>query len=531
VKKSLSLNTLRLFIFLFIISIIFGGDAYAQQYSSDGDTMYVSGYAILRNPSGYISNTPDTCDRGFPGLTTEWGNVVNVSNGLYGDYFNPAIVAGDSILHVFCEKNNPTPYAAHHYISTNNGLSWTFFADYYDPTMNIRPGHIRAYYDPPRLCTVWWGRHGTENGFIYFRASTDDGNTWPITKNIVPDPYIWRDARDGNIAGHGDTLFVCLRQDSLTCWRSIDLGRHWYNPGYFAGGPSLYGREPWITYKIGIVSILFQDTFQYNSQVSADDVFYVRSLDKGLTWDTAQFLGFPDYQHGQGPEMAADDYGNIAICWMDYIGSPYMWTGGIWCRISHDSGTTWQPAVRMDSTYLGKVGSATAIDGDYVSVVWAEESPNRYLIYRESRDGGLTWGQRQYLSQGNHSVPDLIKKQTDLHLVWQRESDIVKYMQNAHVTSINDTTKIIETTMNTISTFPNPFNSSVVLKYPNNEGGEIGIYNILGQQVKALRVSLLGGQVVWDGTDKYNISVPSGVYFARVKASEIGIGAKLLLLR
>lgn len=82
-----------------------------------------------------------------------------------------------------------------------------------------------------------------------------------------------------------------------------------------------------------------------------------------------------------------------------------------------------------------------------------------------------------------------------------------------------------------LSCYPNPFNSSTIIRYPDNEEGEIGIYNILGQQVKALRVSLQGGQIVWDGTDNQNISVPSGVYFARVKASENSIGAKLLLLR
>lgn len=82
-----------------------------------------------------------------------------------------------------------------------------------------------------------------------------------------------------------------------------------------------------------------------------------------------------------------------------------------------------------------------------------------------------------------------------------------------------------------LSCYPNPFNSSTIIKYPKNGGVEIGIYNILGQQVKALRISLNGGQVVWDGTDNNNNSVPSGIYFARVKASGIGSGAKLLLLR
>jgi flagellar hook assembly protein FlgD len=82
-----------------------------------------------------------------------------------------------------------------------------------------------------------------------------------------------------------------------------------------------------------------------------------------------------------------------------------------------------------------------------------------------------------------------------------------------------------------LSAYPNPFNSSTIIKYPNNEGGELEIYNLIGQLVKALRISLTSGQIVWDGTDNQNNSVPSGVYFARIKATGIGSGAKLLLLR
>jgi hypothetical protein len=508
--------------------------AYSQQagYSSNGDTMYISGYSVLRNLNGYIPNTFDTGYTSFPGLIAHWGNEIPVSNTANTHYFSPALAVGDSILHAFGNNSVPGPPSAHHYISLDRGMNWTFFANYYDPTMNIDPGIIRAYCEGPRLCTVWWGRHGTENGFVYFRASTDKGNTWPITADIRNNPYTWRDARDGNIAGHGDTVFVSFRQDSLSCWHSTDLGRHWQDPGYFAGGPSHAGMVPWITYKAGIISIIYEDTYHFDEQISTNDIFYVRSLDKGITWDSAQFLGFSDYYHGQWPEMAADDYGNIATCWMDYVGSPYGWTGGIWCKISHDTGRTWQPAVRLDSTYLGSVWTTVAIDGDYVSVVWTEESPNNYLVYRESRDGGVTWRQREYLIHGENAVPDMIKWRNDLHLLWLRDNQNIRYMQNSRITSVSESDQTGLPTKPGLSAYPNPFNSTIIFNLENYKGGEsdLIIYDILGRVVTSVRFDNVG-RTSWDGTNAIGKSIPSGIYFAKSSSPFGKISKNILYLK
>jgi hypothetical protein len=95
----------------------------------------------------------------------------------------------------------------------------------------------------------------------------------------------------------------------------------------------------------------------------------------------------------------------------------------------------------------------------------------------------------------------------------------------------NDNSGSLPAEYSILSCYPNPFNSSTIIQYPKNDGGIIIIYDLLGQQVKALRIFLTSGQVVWDGTDDQDNAVPSGVYFARVKSSGIGSRAKLVLLR
>ena len=83
---------------------------------------------------------------------------------------------------------------------------------------------------------------------------------------------------------------------------------------------------------------------------------------------------------------------------------------------------------------------------------------------------------------------------------------------------------------------PNPFATSTQLRYELTESSRVTltIYNLLGRKVRVLvdadqapgRYSKL-----WNGTDGAGRTVPSGVYFYRLKAGAIEEGGKLLLLR
>ncbi|NMB47831.1 T9SS type A sorting domain-containing protein [Candidatus Kuenenbacteria bacterium] len=73
--------------------------------------------------------------------------------------------------------------------------------------------------------------------------------------------------------------------------------------------------------------------------------------------------------------------------------------------------------------------------------------------------------------------------------------------------------------------YPNPFNSTTTIKYslPQAETVQLTIYNILGQKVKDLvNVKQPAGSynIVWDATDRNGMTVPTGVYFYRIEASD-----------
>lgn len=528
-------------IIIIFVVVLIGVKAYTQTpyLSPDGDTLYIGEYTVLRNQNGYLPLEDYSDYSNFPGLITEWGEEIYVSDTTTGAYIVPRIVVSNSLLHVFGKRINTTPFAPHHYISSDNGDTWEFFGDYTDTTMNIGPGIINAYCDNNKLYTTWIGRRGNFPEFICFRGSNDHGRTWPIYAELCYSPSI-HNYRRGNISGHGDTVFVSFIQfggpayDSIACWRSFDMGIHWDDPGFIAGCEGI-SYAPSIVYNAGVVSIV------YNKRTDPPlDVFYINSFDRGVTWSEPLLLSFPDEHSSQWPEVAADSLGNVAVCWMDYLGSPYWWTGGIWCRISHDSGQTWNEAVRLDSDYKGNVGTSAVIDGDYVAVSWYDCELDRCMYYRESWDGGQNWGEQQVISSGTNYCPRLVKFHDIVHLVWWKEErlddgrhwDFIKYMRNDNVVGIRLSESTLYPDQFDLSAYPNPFNTTIVLILNGFEGGDakVNIYNIAGRFVKTLTIDR-SGKTTWDATDAMGNKVSSGIYFAKVKTEQGEQAIKLVYLK
>jgi hypothetical protein len=88
-----------------------------------------------------------------------------------------------------------------------------------------------------------------------------------------------------------------------------------------------------------------------------------------------------------------------------------------------------------------------------------------------------------------------------------------------------------------IYNFPNPFNPSTTIQFETtnlHELPRIEIYNLKGQKVNTLPVPESQNHqvsVVWDGTDQNNNPVASGIYLYRLKAGDVDVSKKCLLLK
>ncbi len=84
--------------------------------------------------------------------------------------------------------------------------------------------------------------------------------------------------------------------------------------------------------------------------------------------------------------------------------------------------------------------------------------------------------------------------------------------------------------------YPNPFNPTTTIRYflPKGEKITLEIFNLLGERVKVLlEVEQTAGAhtAVWDGKDKNGKSLPSGIYFYRLKSNTFSETKKMIFLK
>jgi len=95
---------------------------------------------------------------------------------------------------------------------------------------------------------------------------------------------------------------------------------------------------------------------------------------------------------------------------------------------------------------------------------------------------------------------------------------------------------VLPTSFSLKQNYPNPFNSQTIIEYwvPENSSVAIQIYNLQGEEIRTLvnREHIPGVyREIWDGTDRKQYIVPSGVYFIVIKAPQYYEIKKCLLLQ
>ncbi|MEA2096408.1 MAG: T9SS type A sorting domain-containing protein [Candidatus Cloacimonadota bacterium] len=96
---------------------------------------------------------------------------------------------------------------------------------------------------------------------------------------------------------------------------------------------------------------------------------------------------------------------------------------------------------------------------------------------------------------------------------------------------------LILETSKLIGNYPNPFNPTTTILFELNtedtDDTELMIYNLRGQKIKTLTVTLSGveGSAIWNGTDDNNQSVSSGIYFYKLKSGNYEQTKKMILMK
>jgi len=144
-------------------------------------------------------------------------------------------------------------------------------------------------------------------------------------------------------------------------------------------------------------------------------------------------------------------------------------------------------------------------------------------MFKDSRYGyeaHLIFGDEGYTIEG---LKELIKKLQSSLLAKRIENktDILSEMPTKYALSLN---------------YPNPFNPSTTIKYsvPTVSKVKLSIYNMMGQLIKTLvnETKAPGFYYAeWDGTNKQNMRVTSGIYVYRFESGNYVQNSKMILLK
>ena len=95
---------------------------------------------------------------------------------------------------------------------------------------------------------------------------------------------------------------------------------------------------------------------------------------------------------------------------------------------------------------------------------------------------------------------------------------------------------IVDSSINKIVPFPNPFNSSISIQIDTESRDMIrfSIYNVLGEMIfQKIENNIIRGinKFNWNGRDSDGLEVPTGMYFILIKQNDITFNKKIILMK
>ena len=482
------------------------------------------------------------------GLTTafaQWTEPVRISSDPH--LGSPRVAVVGDTLHVVAKKLTKLYYLR----SIDNGNTWT------DPICPVDTFY-RSYmndivYSNGKLHIAFIGRVHTQEPLKLFTISSlNHGLTWEDPIEVYYNG--WKYPRLAASGASGDTLFLSSAiPGHILVFVSYDNGESWSDP-YVAEQGSL-GIDSWpnILYSQGRIHLIYQIN-------DADDsvgieIYHRSSDDYGLTWSERYPLSteepVPYHEHSQFPSACIDSSGNIMALWFDYKnGSECGVTGDILGRISRDNGETWLPETRLTYTQSGSVSSCVVLNNVFYAV-WMDfdflDCTNPKLMYSESSDWGESWLPAALIYDSDQLYehqPFLFYNNQDegymLHCIMlgdlPDDTNDLYYVRKNDLTRVSDHPSVVNPNDIGLVSYPNPFNSDVILTLEGSRGGDeiIEIFDIQGRLVRKLELNASKGgdkTAIWDARDSSGRSLSSGIYFARVETRAAGRTIKMIYMK
>jgi len=327
-----------------------------------------------------------------------------------------AAIALDSMarLHLVWGDQTPGNYEVYYKRSTNGGSTWTA-ARRLTWNSGDSVGLAIAVDLSDRVHVVWEDSTPVDYE-VYYKRSTDGGETWSATQRLT-----WLSGQSRGVKTAVDSsgvLHVVWCDDTPGDYeiyhkKSTDGGANWTSAkrltwtAGFSGWPALAASP------VGDLHVVWSD-----DQSGSKAIYYKKSSDSGATWSAMKRLTWTSGGL-ENQELVADPSSCLHLIWLaDSSGN-----SDIYYKRSKDGGDSWTAAERLTWTSGSAACPAIAADpSGPLSMVWCDNTPGNWEIYyKRSTDGGLTWTSSKRLTWGSgysYDPAQVVDSLGLVHLVW-----------------------------------------------------------------------------------------------------------------
>ncbi|MEM3002136.1 MAG: choice-of-anchor D domain-containing protein, partial [Candidatus Nitrosocaldus sp.] len=341
----------------------------------------------VTNVGGGSLTITSVSNPGFPyGIQTDNCSGQSLSAGASCTvtvYFNPTYVGNFYPYYIYVNSNDPDEGTVQ--VTLKGEAVSSSSAQRLTSTLGNSESPSVAI-DSANNIHVVWHDNTPGNYEIYYKKSTDGGNTWSAdqrltyTSGVSNNPMIAIDSANNiHVVWHDNTpgnyeIYYKKSTDGGNTWT-------WAKRLTYTSGSS---NNPAIGVdSSGNIHVVWHDNTPGNYEI-----YYKKSTDGGNTWTWAKRLTYTSGS-SNNPAIGIDSSGNIHVVWHDNTPGNYE----IYYKKSTDGGNTWTWAKRLTYTSGSSNNPAIGIDSSgNIHVVWHDNTPGNYEIYyKKSTDGGNTW--------------------------------------------------------------------------------------------------------------------------------------------
>ena len=227
-------------------------------------------------------------------------------------------------------------------------------------------------------------------------------------------------------------------------------------------------------------------------------VYYRRSADTGLTWNTA--VPITDTTGAAGFSAIAVSGSTVHVVWMDSL----LGHRASFYKRSLDGGNTWGPNVCLDSISAFWPGLAAWGSLVVVSLNKQQDSANTEVYFRRSINNGSTWDTLTRISNATNRSEDpaIAVKDSDVYLSWndKRSGTMEIYYRRSKDAGVTWGTETALTSSDSYTTMVSLDRNYVDVVYALNNSGNFDAY---------LRESTDTGSTFGTGINITNTASPS----------------------